>query len=47
MALVLAALIGVRVGKKWLESMKSESIRKGLMIGISIRGFFYLFEAGA
>ena len=44
-ALVIAALIGVRVGKKWLESMKSESIRKGIMIGIIASGFFYLFEA--
>ena len=44
-ALVIAALIGVRVGKKWLKSMKSESIRKGIMIGIIASGFFYLFEA--
>lgn len=44
-ALVIAALIGVRVGKKWLESIKSESIRKGIMIGIIASGFFYLFEA--
>jgi uncharacterized membrane protein YfcA len=46
-ALVVAALIGVRVGKKWLESMKSESIRKGIMIGIIASGVFYLFEAWA
>jgi len=44
-ALVLSALIGVRIGKKWLETMKSESIRKGIMIGIIASGFFYLFEA--
>jgi len=25
--------------------MKSESIRKGIMIGIVASGFFYLFEA--
>jgi len=43
--LVIAALVGVRVGKKWLESMKSESIRKGIMIGIIASGFFYLFKA--
>ena len=45
LALVISALIGVRIGKKWLESMKSESIRKGIMIGIVASGIFYLFEA--
>jgi len=44
-ALVFAALIGVRVGKKWLESMKSDTIRKGIMIGIILSGIFYLVEA--
>jgi hypothetical protein len=43
--LVIAALVGVHVGKKWLESMKSESIRKGIMVGIIASGFFYLSEA--
>ena len=44
-ALVASALIGVKAGKQWLESMKSESIRKGIMIGIVASGIFYLFEA--
>jgi len=44
-ALVASALIGVKAGKQWLESMKSESIRKGIMIGIMASGVFYLFEA--
>ena len=46
-ALVVSALIGVKTGKQWLQSMKSESIRKGIMIGIIASGFFYLFEAVA
>jgi uncharacterized membrane protein YfcA len=41
----VSALIGVKTGKQWLQSMKSESIRKGIMIGIIASGFFYLFEA--
>lgn len=43
--LVFAALIGVKVGKRWLETMKSETIRNGIMIAIVTSGFFYLFEA--
>lgn len=43
--LVASALIGVKVGKKWLQTMKSEAIRKGIMLGIIASGFFYLFEA--
>ena len=45
LALVFAALIGVQVGKKWLESMKSDNIHKGIMIGIILSGIFYLVEA--
>tara|TARA_B110000438_G_scaffold38347_1_gene38111 strand:+ start:2696 stop:3430 length:735 start_codon:yes stop_codon:yes gene_type:complete len=45
LTLVIAALIGVSMGKKWLKSMKSESIRKGIRVGIITSGFFYLFEA--
>ena len=43
--LVFAALIGVKVGKRWLETMKSETIRNGITIAIVTSGFFYLFEA--
>ena len=45
LALAISALIGVRIGKKWLESMKSESIRKSIMAGIVASGIFYLLEA--
>jgi uncharacterized membrane protein YfcA len=46
-ALIVSALIGIKTGKQWLQSMKSDSIRKGIMIGIIASGFFYLFEAVA
>ena len=43
--LVLSALIGVRVGKKWLLKWKSKTIRNGIMVGIVASGIFYLYEA--
>ena len=43
--LVLAALIGVRVGKKWLLKWKSKTIRNWIMFGIMASGIYYLFEA--
>ena len=43
--LVLAALIGVRVGKKWLLKWKSKTIRNWIMFGIIASGIYYLFEA--
>ena len=43
--LVLAALIGVRVGKKWLLKWKSKTIRNSIMFGIIASGIYYLFEA--
>ena len=45
LALVVAALAGVRVGKRWLESLKSEWIHNGVMAGIVASGLFYLQEA--
>ena len=43
--LVVAALLGVRIGKRWLESLKSEWIHNGVMAGIVASGLFYLYEA--
>ncbi len=45
--LILTALVGVRVGKRWLESLKSEWIHKGVMLGIVSSGMFYIFKAFA
>jgi uncharacterized membrane protein YfcA len=42
--LVLAALIGVNIGKKWLKSMKNSLVHNLVMGGIIISGFFYLIE---
>ena len=43
--LVISALIGARIGKKWLKSLRSELIRNGVMIGIVISGALYFIEA--
>ena len=43
--LVLSALLGVSVGKRWLHSLKSDWIHKGVMLGIVASGVFYLYEA--
>ncbi len=43
--LVVAALLGVRAGKRWLESMKSEWIHNLVMVGIVSSGAFYIYEA--
>ena len=43
--LVFSALIGARIGKIWLKSLKSELIRNGVMIGIVFSGALYLIEA--
>jgi len=45
--LVVAALLGVRAGKRWLESMKSEWIHNLVMSGIVGSGLFYIYEASA
>ena len=42
---VLAALIGARLGKKWLERWKSDDIQKGIMVGLIISGILYIWEA--
>ena len=43
--LVVAALLGVRAGKRWLEAMKSEWIHNLVMAGIVGSGFFYIYES--
>jgi len=45
LVLVVSAIIGVRVGKKWLKSLKSAWIHNGVMIGIIASGVFYIWEA--
>ena len=45
LALVTSALLGVKVGKKWLEKLKSKTIHNGVMIGIVASGIYYIFEA--
>jgi uncharacterized membrane protein YfcA len=44
LVLVISAIIGVRVGKKWLKALKSTSIHNGVMIGIVASGIFYIWE---
>ena len=43
--LAVAALLGVRAGKRWLEAMKAEWIHNLVMAGIVGSGFFYISEA--
>ena len=45
LVLVISALIGVRVGKTWLERLKSEWIHRGVMGGIVLSGAFYMYAA--
>ena len=45
LVLVISALIGVRVGKAWLERLTSEWIHRGVMGGIVLSGAFYMYEA--
>lgn len=42
--LVISAILGVRVGKRWLISLKSEWIHHGIMLGIVASGVFYILE---
>ena len=45
LVLVISALIGVRVGKAWLERLKSEWILRGVMGVLVLSGAFYMYEA--
>lgn len=42
--LVISAVLGARMGKKWLESLKSDLIHRGVMAGIMASGFYYIYE---
>lgn len=44
LVLVVSAIIGVRVGKRWLKALKSTWIHNGVMIGIVASGIFYIWE---
>ena len=43
--LTVSALLGVAMGKRWLKSLKSELIHKGVMAGIVASGIFYIYQA--
>ena len=43
--LVISALLGVKVGKRWLKKLKSKTIHNGVMIGIVASGIFYVIES--
>lgn len=43
--LVLAAILGVQLGKRWLKKWKSERIRIGILIAIVLSGLMYVHEA--
>ena len=43
--LVLAAISGVQLGKRWLKSWKSNSIRNGILVAIVASGILYIREA--
>ena len=45
LVLVVSAITGVRVGKRWLKSLKSSWIQNGVMIGIVASGVFYIWQA--
>ena len=43
--LVFAAVLGVQLGKRWLERWKSDTIRNGILISIIASGLLYIREA--
>ena len=43
--LTISALLGVQVGKSFLERLKSDTIHFAIMIGIVCSGLYYIFEA--
>ena len=43
--LTISALLGVQVGKLFLEHLKSDTIHNAIMIGIVASGVYYIFEA--
>ena len=45
LVLVISALLGVKLGKKWLVSIKSEWVQKGVMFSIVASGVYFIFES--
>ena len=43
--LTISALLGVQVGKLFLERLKSDMINHAIMIGIVASGIYYIFES--
>ena len=43
--LVLAAVVGVQLGKRWLKKWKSDTIRNGILVAIVASGVLYIREA--
>ena len=43
--LVLAAILGVQLGKRWLKKWKSDTIRNGILVAIVASGVLYIREA--
>ena len=43
--LVLAAILGVQLGKRWLKKWKSNRIRNGILVVIITSGVLYIHEA--
>ena len=43
--LVLAAVLGVQLGKRWLQKWKSDTIRNGILVAIVVSGVLYIREA--
>ena len=43
--LVLAAILGVQLGKRWLKRWKSDTIRNGILVAIVASGVLYIKEA--
>ena len=43
--LTISALLGVQVGKLFLQRLKSDSIHNAIMIGIVASGIYYILEA--
>ena len=45
LGLVLAAVLGVQLGKRWLKKWKSDTIRNGILLAIVASGVLYIREA--
>jgi uncharacterized membrane protein YfcA len=42
---VCAALIGAKIGKRWLKKWKGDHIQRGIMVGLVLSGALYITEA--